>query len=122
MDRSRAKIGIFSNPLKALNVFLIASAYHPKFIQENQIFKTFEPLYFWALFIHISSSLIFYMSCSLAFKLRMHRFAFALPVTLLTPVMLVLSCCFCQLSVGDKFWLQFKGKLLLLNKHQMPFL
>ena len=110
IDHARAKIGILSNPIKTGITFLIAHLTHPTFIHQTKLFRSTEFQYdfFWPVFIHLTTSLAFYMTCSIAFKLRMHRFCFALPITLLTPVSLILACFICQFNIDRKFWIEFK--------------
>ncbi len=58
--------------------------------------------------VQISSLLIFYFSCSLAFKLRMHRISFALPLIFITPVLVLLAILFCDQSVKGTSLVYFK--------------
>jgi hypothetical protein len=49
--------------------------------------------------VHVLASITFYLSSSLAYKLRMIRGSFAMPLTLLTPLMFGISVLVCQYGV-----------------------
>jgi hypothetical protein len=93
VEQSRHKIGLVTNPLKIGLFFLFAHVYHsPKF----KFNLMHDQLDLFAFLIQLTSTLVCYLSASLAFKLRMHRFCFALPLTLITPISIILSVVICE--------------------------
>ena len=95
IQKSRHKIGLFSNLLKIGISLLICQLFNPQFgfktvyidhlSSDLTLIGLFTPF-----FVQLLSSLIFYGACSLAFKFRMSRMSFALPLTLATPLSIAL--------------------------------
>lgn len=101
IDLSRQKIGLFTNLWKIGIFFLFAYIFYPEVKLKPSLFNSdtsySEKLTYLTPFaIQLASSLICYLASSLAFKLRMSRFSFALPITLITPVATILACLICE--------------------------
>lgn len=89
--KAQHKIGLFTNLWKVGIVLAFSQLFYPSFrfqvsVFESQMSCAQRLAYFMPFVIQIASSLIFYLACSLAFKLRMSRISYALPLCLITPV------------------------------------
>lgn len=97
IQKSRHKIGLFTSLWKTGVIMLICQLYNPDFKFKTSYFTSTSNsnfslvTYFSPFLVQLVSSLIFYMACSFAFKLRMSRLSFALPLTLVTPVSVILT-------------------------------
>ena len=119
MELARVKIGIVSNLWRIGVIVLIAHFYFPSFTSAQTLFRVGRSYpsqldYFWPFLAHLSSSIAFYLACSLSFKLRMHRLCFALPTTLMTPVALIIACSLCEINPAgapNQFKEYFKCKM-----------
>ena len=89
IDKSRHRIGLITSVWKIGVSLLFAHILCAEF----DLTKFDSSFYAFVLpfLVQLGSSLIFYLSCALAFKLRMRRVCFALPLTLITPVSIVLG-------------------------------
>ena len=111
IEKSRHKIGLFTNASKIILIVLFANLLknQPVELDLTSIFTTefnlnlnllkfshIEPL-----LTHFLATIIFYYSCTLAFKLRMHNICFALPLTLTTPICLFLALFFCEMKTPN---------------------
>ena len=112
MEKSRHKIGLFTSVwsigIKCLfvHIFLYEFKFDTKLFAFNEFpMNTNVFRFVWPLITQVGASIIFYLSCSLAFKLCMRRICFALPLTLITPVSLGISLLICNYD-----WLLFDGK------------
>ena len=76
-----------------------------------------QPFYYVLPFvIQFLSAIICYLGSSLAFKLGMNRFCFALPMTLTTPATLVAVLLICELKpLNSEILEQYKKHLLCFN-------
>lgn len=113
IQKSRHKIGLFTSLWKAGLTLLVCQLFNPEFKFKTSYFwstSSQDPsvlFYFTPFLVQLAASLTFYMACSLAFKLRMSRLSFALPLTLTTPVtvaiVLILSKC---ITPGTTNWFE----------------
>jgi hypothetical protein len=132
IDKSRHKIGLITNIWKIAIFLLFAHIFNPKFkfesilsighnnqtkngsINENKnssfSLTTFASLseasplgYFIPFVIFLLSTVACYLASSLAYKLRMHRFCFSLPMTLTTPASLLAALLICELKEPGNF-------------------
>ncbi|RNA28824.1 chitin synthase, partial [Brachionus plicatilis] len=101
IDLTRQKIGLFTNPWKIGVIFLSCYIFYP---QKNLTFWLFDQevlekgpiVYVYPLLVQVVSSMVCFLASSLAYKLRMNRFSFALPMTLVTPLSIVASVLVCE--------------------------
>ena len=100
IENSRQKISLITSLWKIGITLLFAHIYHPKFKFNPSFFEKSvnSMLYLTPLIVHLLASLVFYLACSLAFKLRMQRVCFALPLSLTTPVCLALALVLCHFN------------------------
>ncbi len=119
IDKSRHKIGLITNIWKIAIFLLFAHIFNNKFkfnsilaivekASNNSNFSSnytsvlnlkSQPLYYiYPFILQLISTLICYLGASLAFKLRMNRFCFALPMTLTTPISLIIVLLICELN------------------------
>ena len=100
MEKSRHKIGLFTSLwqicVKCLFVFILRLEF--KFDAALFVGSFKEYSHFWPFLAQYAASILFYLSCSLAFKLRMHRVCFAFPLTLITPVSLAVALFLCHVN------------------------
>lgn len=108
---SRHKIGIVTNLWKIGVTLLIFYMYNQEFMSNFNLLSS-KSIYLSGFIIQISSLLVFFFSCSLAFKLRMHRVAFVLPLLLMTPISIILSAVLCDQSIKNKLEINFKDYYL----------
>ncbi len=109
IHQARAKIGLVAVPVKCGVLFVISHLYSPHYLESSRVLASQRLDLFWPVFTHLAASLGFYVLCSLAFKLRMHRVCFAVPLTLITPCMLAASCLLCQMSLDGRLaWPEFR--------------
>ncbi|CAF0773385.1 unnamed protein product [Brachionus calyciflorus] len=119
IDLSRQKIGLFTNPWKIGIFFLFSYIFYPHTKLKTSLFDvnltTMDRLvYFTPFIIHIVSSLVCYLASSLAYKFRMSRFSFALPLTLVTPVAIIVSVLICEFRKPN---LQVNNLMDIFNSH-----
>jgi hypothetical protein len=134
IERSKHKIGLVTNVWKIGIILLFSQIFYPNRFSNISLFTAesaganfsnitsiglvptdIDRFYYFVPFIvHVSASITFYLASSLAYKLRMIRFSFALPLTLLTPVLYACAVLICELGVenGHKWlsWFPFDFK------------
>lgn len=100
IQKARHKISLFTSLWKAGIVMLVCQLFNPKFnFKLDYFYRSDMKLdYFIPFFIQLAASLVFYLACSLAFKLRMSRLSFALPLLLVTPLSVLLLFVLSNLS------------------------
>ena len=125
IEKSKHKIGLFSNIWKIGIVLLFSHIFYPNYLTNISLFQpstaTNQSINFWRqplarsspiaeennlvyyipFVVHFVASHVFYLSSSLAFKLRMIRLSFALPLTLITPIMFASSVLICEFGVKN---------------------
>ena len=105
------KLGLIVNTWKIGITVLIYHLNNQEFLNFfNKFWSTnnSSSIYLETFLVQISSLLIFYFSCSLAFKLGMHRIAFTLPLMFITPVLVLMAVLFCDQSVKGTSLIYFK--------------
>lgn len=125
IDLTRQKIGLFTNPWKIGLIFLFCYIYYP---EKNSKFWLFDRdllskdslVYVYPLIVQVVSSVICFLASSLAYKFRMNRFSFALPMTLVTPVSIVASVLICELkkpNLVENGWMdEFRSHFICTSK------
>jgi hypothetical protein len=106
------KLGLIVNTWKIGITVLIYHLNNQEFLNFFNIFWSTSSgpssIYLETFLVQISSLWVFYFSCSLAFKLGMHRMAFALPLMFITPVVVLIAVLFCDQSVKRTSLIYFK--------------
>lgn len=142
IDKSRHKIGLITNIWKISIFLLFAHIYNNKFkfgsiltIAEkasnnsnlslnNSLVLNLsgQPLYYiYPFIVQLVSTVICYLGASLAFKLRMNRFCFALPMTLTTPISLIIALLICELNPNYVSIDQIKQHFVCSNQGYLTF-
>lgn len=96
MHESRHKLGLFTSLYKIGVTLLVYHFYNQDYLLQM---RELNFSYMRPFLVQLASFLVFFISCSLAFKLRMHRLAFLIPLALVTPISVVLSVVLCDQSV-----------------------
>ena len=124
---SRHKIQVFSSLVNIGIIFLIAYIGNPKFMSNNDLFNNKlnsdeKMWYFLPFIVQTISFLVCYVSCSLSLELRMSRISFALPLSLATPISLIISTVLCQSRDEEKDKLSFKNQFMCAADYSlMPY-
>ena len=112
IDLTRQKIGLVTNLWKIGLIFLFGYVFYPeeqfKFYQ--LIMEKDSLVYIYPLVVQVASSLVCFLASSLAYKFRMNRFSFALPMTLVTPLAIILSVLICEIrkpNLIENNWMDF---------------
>lgn len=109
-QKSRHKIGLFTSIWKAGLTMLMCQLFNPEFKFKIDYFQGEDSkvAYYSMLIVQLTSSMIFYLACSLAFKLRMSRLSFALPLVLITPISVTLALTLKDVSPVPQWFEYFK--------------
>jgi len=108
---TRYKLGLFTNLWKIGITFLIYYVYNHEFYSRfSNVFQ--NSIYLTMCCIQISSFLVFFWSASLAYKLRMHRWSYFMPLMLITPISIILSVVLCDQSIKVSGFDYFKNYYL----------
>ncbi len=119
VEQSKHRLGLVTNLWKIGIILLFSHYFYPNYLKNTILFITANPnqnssvfnqsfpytrhserlSFFGAFIVHFVSSLMLYLASSLAFKLRMIRFSFALPLTLVTPILFIISLLICEYGV-----------------------
>lgn len=125
IDLTRQKIGLITNPWKIGLIFMFCYAFYPQeqfkfWLFDQQILEKDSVVYFYPLAVQVVSSIVCFLSSSLAYKLRMNRFSFALPIALVTPLSIVISVLICELRkpnlIANNWMDLFSGHFICTSK------
>jgi hypothetical protein len=111
IENSRHKIGLLTNLWKIGIILLICQLFNPNFKLNISYLETETPyldriVYILPFLVQLISSLTLYLASSLAFKLRMSRFSFAFPLTLVTPISIALLLIIKSIGIVP-YWLEY---------------
>jgi chitin synthase len=113
LHSTRYKLGLFVNLYKIGLTFLVYYLYNQEFyFSFHNLIKNKNSIYLTMCCIQISSFLVFFWSSSLAYKLKMHRWSYFLPLMLITPIAILLSVVLCDQSVKIRGFDYFKNYYL----------
>ncbi len=113
LHSTRYKLGLFVHLYKIGLTFLVYYLYNQEFyFSFHNLIKNKNSIYLTTCCIQISSFLVYFWSSSLAYKLKMHRWSYFLPLMLITPITILLSVVLCDQSVKITGFDYFKNYYL----------